>query len=120
MCRLVDAVVEVMGPDYPELLGTHEFVRGVVEREEIRCRETLATGSAILEDALERMADGGVLDGEIAFQLHDTYGFPFEVTADIATERGVEVDRAGFEVAMAGQRERAKAARKGATADTHF
>ncbi|MDY7101131.1 MAG: alanine--tRNA ligase [Actinomycetota bacterium] len=120
MPRLVDAVVEIMGPDYPELLGTHEFVRGVVEREEVRFRETLATGSAILDDALERLSDGDVLDGEIAFALHDTYGFPFEVTAEIATERGVEVDRPGFEAAMASQRERAKAARKGATSDTHF
>ena len=111
--RLVDAVVEIMGRDYPELTTTHDLVRSVVEREEIQFRKTLATGSSILDDRLADVPEGGELPGSVAFLLHDTYGFPFEVTEEVAAERGYSLDRAGFDEAMAEQRQRAKDARKG-------
>jgi alanyl-tRNA synthetase len=121
---LVDTVVELMGDDYPALEKDHDFVRGVIEREEARFRQTLATGSRILDEAIEARGDGQPLAGDVAFLLHDTYGFPLEVTQEVATERGVEVDLEGFEAAMAAQRKRAKAGRaegaaSGATAAYH-
>ncbi|MDH3292745.1 MAG: alanine--tRNA ligase [Acidimicrobiia bacterium] len=111
--RLVDAVVEIMGADYPELVTSHELVRSVVEREEIQFRKTLATGSSILDDHLADVPAGGQLPGSVAFLLHDTYGFPFEVTEEVVAERGFTVERAGFDSAMKEQRQRAKDARKG-------
>jgi len=112
MAGMVDAVVEVMGPDYPELVRNHQFVRGVIDREEIRFRDTLRTGQAILDQQMSELDPGAPLPGDTAFLLHDTYGFPLEVTQEIAAERGVEVDVAGFEAAMAEQRRMAKDARK--------
>jgi alanyl-tRNA synthetase len=112
--RLVDAVVEIMADDYPQLPSTHELVSSVVEREETQFRRTLATGSAILDEHLAVVADGGELPGSSAFLLHDTYGFPVEVTAEVVAERGYTVDLAGFEAEMEAQRTRAKEARKGA------
>ncbi len=112
MAGMVDAVVEVMGPDYPDLVRNHEFIRGVVDREEVRFRETLRTGQTILDQHLGELQPGQDLAGDVAFELHDTYGFPLEVTQEITGERGVEVDVAGFEAAMAEQRRRAKDARK--------
>ncbi len=109
--RLVEATVEVMGDAYPELVDNRDFVLGVVAREEERFRSTLRAGSSILDDELVR-ASGGVLPGATAFKLHDTFGFPLEVTQEVAGERGVEVDVAGFDAAMAEQRARAKEARK--------
>ncbi len=111
---LVDEVVAIMGDDYPELRKNHDFVRGVVEREETRFRQTLRTGSVLLEEELGALPEGGMLDGRVAFTLHDTYGFPLEVTQEIASERGFEVDDTGFQVAMDEQRSRAKDARKAA------
>ena len=111
--RLVDAVVEIMGDDYPQLVTTHQLVRSVVEREEQQFRRTLATGVSILEDHLAGLEPGAEVPGAMAFLLHDTYGFPYEVTAEVAAERGFTVDRAGFESEMAEQRRRAKQARKG-------
>ena len=113
---LVDEVVAVMGDDYPDLRKNHEFVRGVVDREERRFRQTLKTGSVLLDDELGRLPEGGMLDGRVAFTLHDTYGFPLEVTQEIASERGFSVDGDAFEAAMAEQRTRAKEARKAAGA----
>ena len=112
MPRLVDALIEIMGDDYPELVRNHDFVRGVLDREEQRFRETLRAGSTILDTALDGLPEGGILDGEVAFKLHDTYGFPLELTEEITVERGVGVDLDGFRAAMAEQRARAKAARK--------
>ncbi|MCP5025166.1 MAG: alanine--tRNA ligase [Actinomycetia bacterium] len=109
---LVDTVVEIMGPDYPDLVANHQTIRGIVEREEQRFRETLRTGSGILDDRLSALGESDSLPGAVAFLLHDTYGFPLEVTQEVAAERGVEVDQAGFDAAMAEQRQRAKAARK--------
>ncbi len=112
MAGMVDAVVEVMGSDYPDLVRNHEFVRGVIDREEVRFRETLRTGQAILDQELAELEPGAPLPGSTAFLLHDTYGFPLEVTQEITGERGVEVDTDGFEAAMAEQRRMAKEARK--------
>ena len=105
---LVDEVAEIMGGDYPELVDNHAFIRDVAEREEVRFRETLGRGSVLLEDALAGLADGEPLGGSVTFLLHDTYGFPFEVTEEIARERGVGLDRDGFEAELAEQRSRAR------------
>ena len=105
---LIDEVVAVMGADYPDLVANHDYVRGVAGREEESFRQTLKTGSVILDEALEAVPADGRLDGTVAFQLHDTYGFPLEVTEEITRERGVEVDREGFDVEMAAQRARAR------------
>ncbi|MBO0732541.1 MAG: alanine--tRNA ligase, partial [Acidimicrobiaceae bacterium] len=102
---LVDAVVDVMGEAYPDLARRRAFVSEVVGREEERFRVTLRSGLAMLEDALEA---GGRLSGEVAFRLHDTHGFPVELTREIAAERGVEVDEAGFEAAMERQRSQSR------------
>ena len=109
---MVDRVVELMGPDYPEIENNHQFVREVIEREEQRFRQTLEVGSTILDTALSELSDGAALSGQVAFQLHDTYGFPLEVTEEVAAERGFSVDRDTFDAEMAGQRDRARAAQK--------
>jgi alanyl-tRNA synthetase len=116
MGGMVDAVVEVMGADYPALVENHRFVRDVIDREEVRFRETLRTGQAILDEKIDALAAGEPLPGDTAFLLHDTYGFPLEVTQEITAERGVEVDVDGFRAAMADQQKRAKDARKVAAA----
>ena len=106
---LVDEVTEIMGHDYPEVLENHAFIRDVVEREEVRFRETLGRGLVLLEGAVAGLDEGEPLGGSVTFLLHDTYGFPFEVTEEIARERGVELDSEGFEVELAEQRRRARA-----------
>ncbi|MEM7287816.1 MAG: alanine--tRNA ligase [Actinomycetota bacterium] len=108
MARLVDLVVEIMGPAYEELVENREFIRDVLDREEESFRRTLESGSAILDKHLGELQGGQPLAGDVAFQLHDTYGFPLELTQEITAERDVEVDVAGFEAAMAEQRTRAK------------
>ena len=113
MPELVDAVVAIMGVDYPDLERNHGFVRDVLDREERRFRETLRTGSAILDDTLAGLGEGDILDGGVAFKLHDTYGFPLEVTEEICAECQVDVDLDGFRMAMAKQQDRARSARKG-------
>ena len=110
---LVERCIDVMGDDYPELVSGRDLVVGIVSREEERFRQTLRTGSQTLDTELDRLPEGGTLPGTVAFQLHDTYGFPLEVTQEVAELRGYGVDREGFDAAMAEQRERAKAARKG-------
>ena len=108
--RLVDDLVRVMGEAYPELAAARGRVTQVLAQEEERFGETLEHGMAILEQAL---AGGGrQLDGETAFRLYDTFGFPLDLTADVCRERGVAVDEAGFEAAMDRQREQARAAGK--------
>jgi len=106
--RLVDVAVDVLGGAYPSLAEQQHLVTDVVAREEEGFLRTLATGSAILE---EQLASGAVtLPGDFAFRLHDTYGFPVELTMEIAEEAGVAVDLAGFEAAMDAQRTQARAA----------
>jgi alanyl-tRNA synthetase len=111
---LVQSTVEVMGEAYPELVRNAEFVTGVVEREEERFRRTLRSGMARLDEELER--DPQRVSGSTAFALHDTFGFPVELTREVAAERGATVDEAGFTEAMDAQRRRA---REGAKGDAH-
>ncbi len=111
--RLVDAVVEIMGDDYPDIVTNHEVIRTVAEREERQFRRRLETGLRILDDELSGLSPGAVVPGSTVFLLHDTYGFPKEVTAEVAQERGFGIDRDGFETEMAEQRRRAKEAQKG-------
>jgi alanyl-tRNA synthetase len=111
---MAEAAVEVMGGAYPELAGSRDFIVDVVTREEERFRRTLRTGSAMLDDELS--GSGRTLPGSVAFKLHDTYGFPLELTLEIAAERGLEVDVAGFEAEMDAQRARARGAQAGAAA----
>ena len=117
MGGMVDAVVEVMAEAYPDLARNHGYVRDVIDREEQRFRQTLRTGQAILDGRMARLAPGQPIDGDVAFLLHDTYGFPLEVTVEIAAERGVEVDTESFAAAMSKQQERARSARSVAVAD---
>jgi alanyl-tRNA synthetase len=108
--RLVGDLTKAMGDPYPELKKSAERVSQVLRQEEERFAETLANGMKLLEGALNR--EDRMLDGETVFQLYDTFGFPVDLTADIARERDVRVDYAGFEAAMERQRERARAASK--------
>jgi alanyl-tRNA synthetase len=108
--RIVPDLVKTMGEAYPELTVARERVAQVLRQEEERFAETLENGMKILEGALNR--EDKMLEGETVFQLYDTYGFPVDLTADIARERGVRVDYAGFEAAMEQQRARARAASK--------
>ena len=110
MHRLVAALVAEMGDAYPELKRDRQRIEEVLRGEESRFFETIANGMNLLEQALAGLKAGGVLDGETAFRLHDTYGFPLDLTADVCRERGVTVDEAGFDQAMARQREQARAA----------
>ncbi|WP_334142839.1 alanine--tRNA ligase [Rhabdothermincola sp.] len=114
---LVDTTVEVMGEAYPELVKNQGFVRDVVVHEEERFRRTLEQGTTILDAQLDQLGEGDVLPGSVAFVLHDTHGFPLELTQEIAAERGVAVDEEGFAAEMAEQRRRAKEARKAEGAD---
>lgn len=115
MPTLVDSAVNVMGSAYPETLKNRDFIVGVLTREEERFRQTLKTGLAILEDELTTHTTQ--LPGSTAFLLHDTYGFPLELTEEIAAERGVSIASDEFDNEMQSQRERAKAGRKGTAAD---
>ncbi len=117
---LVDATVDTLGVAYPELVEKRDFIVGVVGREEETFRRTLRSGSAILDEELARVkaAGGRALPGSVAFQLHDTFGFPLELTLEVAGERGVEVDLAGFDEEMARQKAMGKSARKGPAAGT--
>jgi alanyl-tRNA synthetase len=110
--QLVDTTVEVMGEAYPELIRNQDFVRDVALREEERFRQTLKQGTTILDTQLDGLGPGDVLPGSVAFLLHDTHGFPLELTQEIAAERGVTVDEEGFAAEMAEQRRRAKEARR--------
>lgn len=108
--QLVEDLSKVMGHAYPELVAAKARVAAVLKQEEERFAETLEHGMQVLEGALSCKIK--VLDGETAFRLYDTFGFPLDLTADIARERGITVDHAGFEQAMARQREQARAANK--------
>ena len=107
---MVEAVVEVMGDAYPDLTKNADFVSGVATREEERFRSNLRSGMALLEAEL---AAGPVIGGETAFKLHDTHGFPIDLTREMATGRGATVDDAGFASAMDRQRVQSREAAKG-------
>ena len=110
--RMVPDLVAEMGGAYPELVSGEKRVTDVLKQEEDRFFSTIEHGVAILEGELAAMDGKGVFNGETAFKLHDTFGFPLDLTADICRERGVTVDSAGFEVAMSRQKEQARAAGK--------
>ncbi|MEX1198453.1 MAG: alanine--tRNA ligase [Pseudohongiellaceae bacterium] len=107
--RLVDALVREMGAAYPELSREQSRVEGILREEEEQFARTLDNGMAILEQAIREL-DGNVLPGETAFRLYDTYGFPVDLTADVAREHELTVDMQGFEKAMSVQKEQARAA----------
>jgi alanyl-tRNA synthetase len=114
--RLVRPLEQEMGGAYPELSAATEHVERVLAGEEDRFAETLAQGMRILESAFD--SAGAELPGELVFKLYDTYGFPIDLTADVARARGVSIDRAGYDAAMAEQRQRAQSAsRFGLSAD---
>jgi alanyl-tRNA synthetase len=112
--KLVAALDAEMGEAYPELRAGAAQAARVLAQEEERFAETLSTGMALLSEAIDRLkpgtASGAMLDGATVFKLYDTYGFPADLTADVARERGLGIDQAGFEAAMEAQRERARAA----------
>jgi len=107
--RIVEDLDKAMGAAYAELRRDKARVTAVLKQEEERFAETLENGMGVLESALAS-GERKLLDGETAFRLYDTFGFPVDLTADICRERGVMLDMAGFEAAMAAQRERARAA----------
>ena len=113
MHRLVPALVAEMGQAYPELVRGQALIEEVLEREETQFRRTLEKGLRLLDEATAEMAEGGELDGETAFRLYDTYGFPYDLTEDALRSRGLGVDRAGFDAAMKQQKAAARAAWKG-------
>ena len=113
LATLADAVIEQMGAAYPALAAARPEIARVIGEEELRFRHTLEQGMGILEEALRRARDAGAeLPAEVAFELHDTYGFPFDLTREIAAEWGMSVDEERFEHLMEEQRERARAAQK--------
>ena len=112
MPRLTEVAIDVMGNAYPDVIKNRDFVVSVMTKEEERFRQTLKHGLGILDGELESNPEE--LSGSTAFLLHDTYGFPLELTQEIAGERNVSVDLDGFTTDMAAQRDRAKAAQKGA------
>ena len=109
--RLVEALDEVMGDAYPELRQHRGHVERVLQKEEQRFAETLERGMRILEDRIAGMK-GDTIDGKTVFQLYDTYGFPADLTADVAREKNLAIDQAGFEKEMEAQKERAKESSK--------
>jgi len=116
--ELVKAVIELMSDAYPDLRRNADYICGVVAAEEEGFLRTLRDGGRLLEAELAK--GGSRLSGEVAFLLHDTYGYPIDLTREIAAERGVTVDQEAFDVAMAAQRERAREdrRRKGATVES--
>jgi len=113
--RMVETLVALMGEAYPELVGKRDLVERALRAEEERFAETLDSGMKIFNELAPR-ATNSKIAGEDAFKLYDTYGFPVDLTADMARERGLGVDMAGFEAAMNRQRERAREASKFAAA----
>ena len=106
---LVDAVVAEMGDAYPEIKNSK--IKTILAKEEERFAQTLSQGMQMLEDAIAETKNG-VLDGKVAFKLHDTYGFPVDLTADVCRERNMTVDMDGFDAAMQEQRDKARASAK--------
>ena len=111
---IAGAVIEVMGGQYPELVQSREFVAKVVQAEEKRFFQTLENGLSVLNDEMSKLdKDHGVLPGEVAFRLYDTFGFPVDIVNDVGREEGFIVDQKGFEAAMDRQREQSRKSWKG-------
>ena len=117
LARVAGAVVDGFGAAYAELRSQHREIEEVIGAEEARFAETLGRGGAILEEEVRALRASGAraLSGESAFKLHDTYGLPLDLTEDLLKADGIQVDRAGFEQAMAEQRARAREAQKAST-----
>src|ERR1700721_1596480 len=113
MWRLVPALTREMGQAYPELIRAESLISETLKLEETRFRSTLVRGLAILEDETRSLGDGGVLNGETAFRLYDTFGFPLDLTQDALRARGLSVDTEGFNAAMERQRADARRAWSG-------
>ncbi|QZD86041.1 alanine--tRNA ligase [Qipengyuania psychrotolerans] len=113
MHRLVPELVSEMGGAYPEIVRGQALIQEVLEREEAQFRRTLDKGLKLLDEATGDMGEGGTLDGETAFKLYDTYGFPYDLTEDALRNRGIGVDKNGFDAAMTRQKQAARAAWKG-------
>jgi alanyl-tRNA synthetase len=113
MWRLVPVLVAEMGQAFSELPRAEALITEILRLEETRFRDTLERGLRLLEEATAGLSEGGVLPGETAFRLYDTYGFPLDLTEDALRARGMTVDKAGFETAMARQRAEARASWKG-------
>ena len=110
---LIEATIQTLAQAHPDLATKKDMVMAVAEREEVRFRRTLESGHQLLDTELTGQ---NTLSGSVAFKLHDTFGFPIELTTEIANERGVDVDRAGFDEEMEGQRSRARKAWRGGDA----
>lgn len=112
--QLVPVVAAVMGSAYPEVVSGQEAIAGVIRSEEERFQETIADGMGVLDAAVAeaRSTESGRISGEVAFRLYDTYGFPLDLTLDVAREASLEVDREGFDRALEKQRARARADRR--------
>jgi alanyl-tRNA synthetase len=110
--KLVPVLEKEMGPAYPELVRGSEHAARVLKQEEQRFAETLANGMVLLEGAIRNLRGTKTIDGDTAFRLYDTYGFPLDLTADIARERGLAVDQPRFDAAMEEQRRRSQEASK--------
>jgi alanyl-tRNA synthetase len=108
MHKLVPTLVAEMGEAYPELRRAEAFITDTLKQEEIRFRTTLGRGMGLLEDASKDLGEGGVLSGQTAFTLYDTYGFPLDLTQDEARRRGFTVDTEAFDAAMEAQRSRSR------------
>ncbi|MBK5210785.1 MAG: alanine--tRNA ligase [Coriobacteriia bacterium] len=108
MTRMSDKVVELMGQVYPEIVTHHDLVESIIGSEEERFGATLRTGLSFLHEELSALKEGEALSGLAAFTLHDTYGFPFDLTLEIAQEEGVAVDEAGYTSEMKKQKDRAR------------
>jgi alanyl-tRNA synthetase len=109
--KLVAPLAEVMGSAYPELIEKRAQIEKAIRSEEDSFAVTLDKGMKLLEEAISKM-QGDVISGEVVFKLYDTYGFPLDLTADIARERNLKIDEAGYEKEMEAQRDRARAASK--------
>ena len=116
MWRLVPALVAEMGAAYPELVRAQPLIEATLRQEETRFRQTLDRGLRLLDEATAGLGQGGTLPGETAFKLYDTYGFPYDLTEDALRAQGLQVDRGGFDTAMAEQKRAARAAWKGSGA----
>jgi alanyl-tRNA synthetase len=110
--KLVPVLEQEMGKAYPELVRGRAHAERVLKQEEERFAETLANGMVLLEGAIRNLRGARIIDGETVFKLYDTYGFPVDLTADIARERGLSVDQARFDAAMEEQRRRSQEASK--------
>ncbi|MBI2863571.1 MAG: alanine--tRNA ligase [Chloroflexi bacterium] len=119
LAEIAEVTIDKMGHVYPELVANRNFILRVVNIEEARFNQTLSTGLSLLDTIVQRVLSSGqrVLPGNEVFRLYDTYGFPKELTAEVALEQGLSIDDVGFQTAMKRQREMARAAAKFGLAD---